>query len=102
MDTWYKNETNESLNPCVCGCERRAYFRKGDTVYIKCVMCLLTATGKGEKEAEEDWQKITEGVNIRYAKVGEGKAGSEAKKSGGRAKKSAQRKSVSRGDSSGA
>lgn len=102
MDTWYKNETNESLNPCVCGCERRAYFRKGDNVYIKCVMCLLTATGKSEKEAEEEWQKITEGVKIRYAKDGEGKAGSEVKKSGGRAKKSVQRKSVSRGDSTGA
>ena len=88
MDTWYKNETNEALNPCVCGCERRAYFRKGDNVYIKCVMCLLTATGKSEKEAEEDWQKITEGVKIRYAKVGETKACGEAKTSRGRTKKS--------------
>ena len=87
MDTWYKNETNESLNPCVCGCERRAYFRKGDNVYIKCVMCLLTATGKSEKEAEEDWQKMTEGVKIRYAKVGEGKTGSKTQKSGRRTKK---------------
>ena len=104
MDKYYKLGDCEGfrLNPCVCGCERVAFFRKNETTYIKCVMCLLTATGKGEKEAEEDWQKITEGVKIRYAKVGEGKAGSEVKKSGGRAKTRAQRKSVSRGDSSGA
>lgn len=95
MDKWYKLETNEALNPCVCGCERRAYFRKGDNVYIKCVMCLLTATGKSEKEAEEDWHKITEGVKIRYAKVGEGKAGGEVKKSGRRTKKSIPGKSLS-------
>lgn len=102
MNKWYKLETSEDLNPCKCGCTRRAYFRKGETVYIKCVMCLLTATGKGEEEAEENWQKITEGVKVRYAKVGEGKAGSEVKKSGGRAKTRVQRKPLSRGDSSGA
>lgn len=95
MDTWYKNETNEALNPCVCGCERRAYFRKGDNVYIKCVMCLLTATGKSEKEAEEDWQKITEGVKIRYAKVGEGKVSGTASKSRRGSKKSVPGKSLS-------
>lgn len=94
MEKWYKLETNKSLNPCVCGCERRAYFRKGEIVYIKCVKCLMTATGKGEEEAEEAWQKITKGSE----KVEQGREGtdhSEAKKSGGRTKKGVPRKSLS-------
>ena len=95
MDKWYKLETNEALNPCKCGCTRRAYFRKGDTVYIKCVMCLMTATGKGDEEAEENWQIITEGVKARYAKVGEGQVGRTASKSGRRTKKSVSGESVS-------
>ncbi len=95
MDKWYKLETSEDLNPCKCGCTRRAYFRKGETVYIKCVMCLLTATGKGEEEAEENWQKITEGVKVRYAKVGEGQVGGTASKSRRGAKKSVSGESLS-------
>lgn len=95
MNKWYKLETNEALNPCLCGCTRRAYFRKGETVYIKCVMCLLTATGKGEEEAEENWQKITEGVKIRYAKVGARKDSGTVTKSGRGSKKSVPGESVS-------
>lgn len=95
MNKWYKLETSEDLNPCKCGCTRRAYFRKGETVYIKCVMCLLTATGKGEEEAEESWQKITEGVKVRYAKVGEGKDSGTTAKSRRGTKKGVPGKSVS-------
>lgn len=95
MDKWYKLETSETLNPCKCGCTRRAYFRKGETVYIKCVMCLMTATGKGEEEAEQNWQKITEGVKIRYAKVGEGKDCGAASKSRRGTKKSVSGEYVS-------
>lgn len=58
-----------------------------DRVYLRLWFC----KARNPKEA---WQKITEGVKIRYAKVGEGKAGSEVKKSGGRAKKSVQRKRI--------
>lgn len=101
MDKWYKLETNKALNPCVCGSDRRAYFRKGETVYVKCVKCLMTASGKSEEEAEAEWNRITEGVR----KVDEGRKEQDSKsaKTGGRStKKSVPGKSVSRGNRTGA
>lgn len=94
MDKWYKMETSNNLNPCVCGCNRRAYFKNGDTIYIKCVKCLLTVSGKSEEKAEAEWNKTTKGVN----KVNEGRkaeTGGEVKKSSRRSKKSVSGESVS-------
>lgn len=61
MNTFYKLGDCEGfrLNPCVCGCGRVAFFRKGETTYIKCVMCLMTATGSTEAEAERNWDEMT-------------------------------------------
>lgn len=97
MNKWYKLGDCEGfrLNPCVCGCGRVAFFRKNETTYIKCVMCLLTAAGKGEDEARSQWNEITKGVEVRYAKVGEGKDSGTASKSGRRTKKSVPGKSLS-------
>lgn len=97
MNKWYKLGDCEGfrLNPCVCGCERVAFFRKNETTYIKCVMCLMTASGAGEDEARSQWNEITKGVEIRYAKVGEGKVSGTASKSRRGTKKSVPGKSLS-------
>ena len=97
METYYKLGDCEGfrLNPCVCGCERVAFFRKNETTYIKCVMCLMTASGAGEDEARRQWNTITKGVEVRYAKIGETKASGEAKASRRRAKKGVSGESLS-------
>ena len=94
MDKWYKMETSNSLNPCVCGCNRRAYFEKRDTIYIKCVKCLLTVSGKSEEEAEAEWNKITKGVN-KVDERRKAETGGEVKKSSRRTKKSVSGESLS-------
>lgn len=65
MNNWYKVETDDSLNPCFCGCTRRAYFRHNGTVFIKCVMCLTTASGSTEAEAERNWDEMTKKKEVK-------------------------------------